>query len=133
VATPVRERLGQGYLSIEQGVESLGRIIPAALVEHGCRIGDGARIGSLAVLERGVTVGANSTVERAVIMQGAEIGKNCTVRGAIIAGGVRIGDGTHVEGLAVVGEGVTIGANNVITNGMRIFPGVELPDGGVRF
>ena len=73
------------------------------------------------------------TVERAVVMQGAEIGANCTVRGAIIAGGVRIGDGTHVEGLSVVGEGVTIGANNVITNGMRVFPGVELPDSGVRF
>jgi mannose-1-phosphate guanylyltransferase len=133
VATPVQERLGQGYLCVEQNVVSRGRIIPAALVEHGCRIGDGASIGSLAVLERGVTVGPNSIVERAVVMQGAEIGANCTIRGAIIAGGVRIGDGTHIEGLSVVGEGVTIGANNVITNGMRVFPGVELPDGGVRF
>ena len=62
-------------------------------------------------------------IERAVVMRGAEIGANCTLRGCIVGGGVRIGDNTHIEGLAVLGEGVTIGADNVIANGMRIFPG----------
>jgi mannose-1-phosphate guanylyltransferase len=33
----------------------------------------------------------------------------------------------------VLGEGVTIGADNVITHGARIFPGVQLPDGAIRF
>ena len=44
-----------------------------------------------------------------------------------------IGDNTHVEGLAVLGEGVTIGADNVVTNGARVFPGVTIPDGGLLF
>jgi mannose-1-phosphate guanylyltransferase len=133
VGTPVRDRLGSSYLLVEQTVNNRGRIVPAALVEGGCEIGDGARIGGLAVLERGVRIGAHTTVERAVVMQGTEIGANCTIREAIIGGGVRIGDNTHVEGLSVIGEGVTIGADNVITNGMRVFPGVDLPDGGVKF
>jgi len=133
VASPVQERLGQGYLYVDQGVDNRGRIVPAALVEHGCRIGDGAQIGSLAVLERDVTVGEGSIVERAVVMQGTEIGPRCIVREAIVAGGVRIGEGTRIEGSAVVGEGATIGADNIITNGMRLFPGVTLPDGAVRF
>ena len=34
---------------------------------------------------------------------------------------------------AVLGEGVTIGAENVVTRGARVFPGVELPDGALRF
>ena len=46
---------------------------------------------------------------------------------------MRVGDGTHIEGLAVLGEGVTIGAGNVVTNGARVFPGVTIPDGGMRF
>jgi mannose-1-phosphate guanylyltransferase len=46
---------------------------------------------------------------------------------------VRIGDHTHIEGMSVLGEGVTIGAQNVIANGARIFPGVELPDGAILF
>ena len=33
----------------------------------------------------------------------------------------------------MIGEGVTIGADNVITNGARLFPGVSLPDGALRF
>jgi mannose-1-phosphate guanylyltransferase len=33
----------------------------------------------------------------------------------------------------VLGEGVTLGTENVISNGARIFPGVELPDGAIQF
>ena len=133
VRTEVQERMGEGFLCVEQRVESAGRIVPAALVESGCRIGDGARVGGRAVLERDVTIGANTTVERAVVMRGAEIGANCTLRNCVVAGGVRVGDGTRVEGLAVLGEGVTIGAGNVVANGARIFPGVTIPDGGLLF
>ena len=133
VHTAVRERMGDTYLVVEKAVESAGRVIPSALVESGCRIGEGARIGGRVVLEHGVTVGAHTTIERAVVMQGAEIGRNCTLRGCIVAGGVRIGDDCHVDGLSVLGEGVTIGDGNVISNGARVFPGVTLPDGALLF
>jgi mannose-1-phosphate guanylyltransferase len=133
VDTPVAERMGDSYLCVEHGVENLGRIIPSALVESGCRIGDGARIGGRVVLEHGVTVGDNTTIERAVVMQGAEIGAHCTLNGCIIGGGVRIGDHCTVDGMSVLGEGVTIGTENVISNGARVFPGVELPDGAILF
>jgi mannose-1-phosphate guanylyltransferase len=133
VASGVQERMGDGYLCLEDGVENAGRIIPSALVESGCRIGEGARIGGRVVLERGVTVGKNTTIERAVVMQGAEIGRNCTLSGCIVAGGVRIGDDCHVDGLSVLGEGVTIGNGNVVSNGARVFPGVTLPDGALLF
>ena len=125
VASGVQERMGDGYLCVEKGVENAGRIIPSALVESGCRIGEGARIGGRVVLERGVTVGEHTTIERAVVMQGAEIGSHCTLSGCIIAGGVRIGDECHVDGMSVLGEGVTIGNGNVVSNGARLFPGVD--------
>jgi mannose-1-phosphate guanylyltransferase len=66
-------------------------------------------------------------------MRGAEIGEHCVLSGCILGGGVRVGDNTHVTDLSVLGEGVTIGADNVIANGARIFPGVELPDGAIKF
>jgi mannose-1-phosphate guanylyltransferase len=133
VASAVRERMGDGYLCVETGVDNAGRIIPSALVESGCQIGEGARIGGRVVLERGVTVGENTTIERAVVMQGAEIGSRCTLSGCIIGGGVRIGDECHVDGMSVLGEGVTIGDGNVVSNGARLFPGVDLPDGALLF
>ena len=133
VRSGVHERMGDGYLCVETGVENAGRIIPAALVESGCRIGPGARIGGRVVLERGVIVGENTTIERAVVLQGAEIGRNCTLSGCIVAGGVRIGDDCHVDGMSVLGEGVTIGSGNQVSNGARVFPGVTLPDGALLF
>ena len=133
VGTPVAERMGTSYLCVEHGVESEGRIVPSALVESGCRIGEGARIGGRAVLEHGVSVGENTTIEGSVVMRGAEIGANCTLRGCIVAGGVRIGDNCLVEGMSVLGEGVTIGAGNVVSNGARVFPGVSLPDHALLF
>jgi mannose-1-phosphate guanylyltransferase len=133
VSTAVAERMGDGFVCIEDGTENEGRVIPSALVERDCRIGRHARIGGRAVLEAGVTIGANTTVERTVVLRGSTIGANCTLRGCIVAAGVEIGDNTHVEGLAVLGEGVTIGADNVVTNGALIFPGVSIPDGGILF
>jgi mannose-1-phosphate guanylyltransferase len=67
------------------------------------------------------------------VMRGAEIGANCTLRGCIGAGGVRIGDNCLVDGMSVLGEGVTIGAGNVVSNGARVFPGVSLPDHALLF
>jgi mannose-1-phosphate guanylyltransferase len=133
VHSPVAARMGQSFLAVDPSVENAGRIIPSALVEAGCRIGAGARIGGRVVLESGVHVGADTTIERAVVLQGAEIGAGCTLRGCIIGGGVRIGDGCTVEGLAVLGEGVTVGAGNMLAHGIRLFPGLELPDNSVRF
>jgi mannose-1-phosphate guanylyltransferase len=133
VSSRVKERMGPNFLCLENGVDNRGRVIPPALVESGCRIGEGARIGGRVVLEHGVTVGANTTIERAVVMQGTEIGSNCTLRGCIVAGGVRLGDHCTVDGLSVLGEGVTVGEGNVISNGARIFPGVTLPDGALLF
>jgi mannose-1-phosphate guanylyltransferase len=133
VGTDVVKRMGGGYLCIEDNVENAGRIIPSALVESGCRIGDGSRIGGRVVLEHGVQVGEETTIERAVVMQGAEIGRECTLSGCIVAGGVRLGDHCTVDGMSVLGEGVTVGDGNMISNGARLFPGVTLPDGALLF
>jgi mannose-1-phosphate guanylyltransferase len=133
VITQVTQRMGDSFVCVEAGTENAGRVIPSALVERDCRIGADARIGGRVVLEAGVSVGANTTIERAVVLRGSTIGENCTLSGCIVAGGVEIGDNTHVEGLAVLGEGVTIGAANVVANGARIFPGVTIPDGGLLF
>lgn len=133
VDTPVRERMGEGFLAVDDGVECAGRIIPAAMVERGCRIGENARVGGRVVLEADVTIGDGTSIEGAVILRGAEVGANCTLRGCIVGPGARIGDGCVVEGLSVLGEGVTVGAGNVIANGARLFPGLELPDRSISF
>jgi mannose-1-phosphate guanylyltransferase len=133
VRTSVGERLGSDWLAVDEDAEVRGRVVPPAVLERGVRIGKGAHVGSLAVLGQDVSVGAGSTVERAVILNGAEIGEDCTLRNCIVAAGCRVGARTRITGGAVLGEGVTIGADNVIACGARIFPGVVLPDGAIKF
>lgn len=135
VDTAVRERLGDTYLDVDESVEGRdgARIVPPAVLERGCVIAPDAHVGSLVVLGAGVTVGAGTTIERSVVLQGAEIGEGCTLRNCIVAAGARVGDRTQVLREAVLGEGVTIGADNVVTNGVRLFPGVEIPDGTIKF
>jgi mannose-1-phosphate guanylyltransferase len=133
VATEVAGRLGDAYVCVEDGVENAGRVIPPALVESGCRIAADARVGAEVVLERDVTVGEATTIERSVVLRGATIGAGCTLRGCIVGAGVHIGDQCVIEGMSVLGEGVSLGAGNVVARGARVFPGVALPDHALLF
>ena len=38
-----------------------------------------------------------------------------------------------IDGMSVLGEGVTLGSGNTVSNGARLFPGVSLPDGALQF
>jgi mannose-1-phosphate guanylyltransferase len=133
VDTAVRERLGEAYMSVSAGAQVLGRAIPPAVIESGASVAAGAHVGSLVVLGHDVRIGAGSIVERSVILNGSQIGENCVLRDCIVAGGCRVGAGTHLFEGAVLGEGVTVGADNAIAGGARIFPGVTLPDGAIKF
>ncbi|MDX6698177.1 MAG: mannose-phosphate guanylyltransferase [Solirubrobacteraceae bacterium] len=128
IGTP--ERYLQGTRDIVEGrvhTEVVERIAPSA------RVADDATIGPLAVLGPDVVVGPGSEVDRAVVLRGSQIGAGSRVCDSIVAAGVRIGDRTRIEEGAVLGEGVTIGADNVLRAGARIFPGVSLPDGAISF
>jgi mannose-1-phosphate guanylyltransferase len=133
VHTSVQERLGGDFVALAPDVRVEGRVIPPAVLEPGVHVAAGAHVGSLVVLGQGVAIGPGTTVERAVIMNGTEIGPSCTLHDCIVAAGCRIGEGTQITDGAVLGEGVTVGAHNIVSRGARIFPGVTLPDGALRF
>ena len=133
VRTAVTERLGDDFLAVDPGAVVDGRAIPPALVGAGCSVAHGAHVGSLAVLGDDVSVGEGTTVERSVVLDGASIGARCLLRDCVIGPGARIGDRSQVLGGSIVGEGVSIGADNVLAHGARLFPGMEVPDGGIAF
>jgi len=136
----LEHKLGEGnapssesYLDVHPSVVCDGRVIPPAMVGPGAHIAGGANVGSLVVIASGVNVGEDSSVERCVVLDGAQIGAGCILRDCIVGPGVHIGDRTQVIDGAMLGEGATVGADNVLARGARIFPGVEVPDGGIAF
>lgn len=121
------------YLDVDESVVCDGRVIPPAVVGANARIAAGANVGSLVALGAGVSVGADSIVERCVVLDNTHIGAECVLRNCIVGPGVHIADRTHVVDGAMLGAGVSVGADNIIARGARIFPGVEVPDGGIAF
>jgi mannose-1-phosphate guanylyltransferase len=133
VQSAVHERLGSDWLLVDENAKVHGRAVPPAVLERGVSVAEGAHVGSLVVLAQDVSVGAGASVERAVVLEGTQIGESCELRDCIVGARCRIGVGTKISGGAVLGDGVNIGAHNVIACGARIFPGVELPDGAIQF
>lgn len=103
-----------------------------SLVDESSAIAGGALLLGGTVIGRGVEVGGGARVEESVIFDGVQIEAGATVERCVIGAGVRIGARAHLVD-CVIGEGAVIGARCELRDGLRVWPGVTLPDGGVRF
>jgi mannose-1-phosphate guanylyltransferase len=128
---------GEGfeYLEVDPSVE-IGeevKVLPPVSVAEGCEIEPGATVGGRTALGRGCKVGEGATVEGSVLFDGAVVEAGATVRGSIVGPNARVARGAIVRGLSVLGAGCVVGEGNVLDQGIRINPGVELPPKSVRF
>ncbi|MBE9376371.1 NDP-sugar synthase [Saccharopolyspora sp. HNM0983] len=98
----------------------------------------GARVDADAVVDGGSTVGAGSVVEAGAAVHGstlfdaARVAGEAVVERSVLGAGAEVGAGAVLRG-AVIGDGARIGAGCELLDGARVWPGVELPPGGVRF
>lgn len=134
VDTAVGARLDRRRQCVADGTVEPGAVVTGpVIIEAGARVAAGARVQGPTVLGAGASVAGGAVVQRSVVLDGARIGARAHVRNAIIGPRARIGERTVVEREAVLGEGVDVGADNVLSGGIKLFPGVTLPDGAVRF
>jgi mannose-1-phosphate guanylyltransferase len=133
VRTEIGDRLAEAHLALTDGAQVDGRVVAPALVGPGCRIAPGAIVGGRTVLGAGVEVAEGAHIETSVVLDGSRIGARTTIRSAIIGAHVTIGEHCHIDGGVMVGDGVSIGSENALAHGARIFPGVQLPTGAIRF
>jgi mannose-1-phosphate guanylyltransferase len=133
VQTELGRRLEESGHVLLEGAEIAGRVVAPAYVAEGSRVAEGAIVGGRTVLGREVTIGEDAHVEGSVLLDGARVGARSTVRGAILGPGAEVGEHCHLDAHVVLGEGVKLGSDNVLAAGARIFPGVHLPDGAIKF
>jgi mannose-1-phosphate guanylyltransferase len=133
VTTEIGRRLGEAGLALVDGAQVDGRVVAPALVGSGCVVGEDAIVGGRAVLGQGVSIGPGAHIEGSVLLDGVRIGARSVVRSAIVGPDVAVGEHVRIEDGVVLGQNVKIGADNVLAAGARIFPGVELPDGAIKF
>jgi mannose-1-phosphate guanylyltransferase len=133
VSTEVGQLLAEARLTRVEDATVDGRVVAPALVANRCRVERGAIVGGRTVLGEGVMIGEGAHVEGSVLLEGARVGARSVIRSAIIGADVEIGEHCHIEGGVVLGERVRLGSQNVLMAGARIFPGVQLPDGAIKF
>ncbi len=111
---------------------------PAAQIAGPCVIGDdacierGAVVGPLVAVGRGSRVASGALVEGSVLHEDVVIADGAHLRGSICGNGSHIGAATKCTDV-VVGPGVKIGADNELRAGLRLWPGVDIPDRGLTY
>lgn len=105
------------------------RIEPGALIRENVTIGKNAVIMMGAVINIGAIIGEGTMIDMGAVLGGrATVGKNCHVgAGAVLAGVIEPASATPVT----VGDGVLIGANAVVIEGVRIGAGAVVAAGAV--
>ena len=133
VRTDLGERLGDDHVDVDESATVQGRLLAPAVIERDVHVAAGAQVGGLAVLATGVGVGPGSIVQRSVVLRGAQVGADCVLRDCIVCPDAVIGDRTQIIEGAMIGTGVRVGSDNVVARGARVFPGMEVSDGGLAF
>lgn len=102
------------------------------LVHDGAAVSPGALLIGGTVVGRGAEIGPGTRLDGAVIFDGVRVEAGCVIERSIIGFGARIGPQALIRD-GVIGDGADIGARCELLSGARVWPGVFLPDGGIRY
>jgi mannose-1-phosphate guanylyltransferase len=102
------------------------------LVHDGAAVAPGAVVIGGTVVGRGAEIGPGVRLDGAVIFDGVKVEAGSVIERSIIGFGVRIGPRTLIRD-GVIGDGADIGARCELLRGARVWPGVSIPDGGIRY
>lgn len=102
------------------------------LVHDGAAVSPGALLIGGSVVGRGAEIGPGTRLDGAVIFDGVRVEAGCVIERSIIGFGARIGPRALIRD-GVIGDGADIGARCELLSGARVWPGVFLPDGGIRY
>ncbi|MEO3871291.1 NDP-sugar synthase [Nonomuraea sp. B12E4] len=115
LASPALPRPTGEHLALEGA-----RVSPEAKVQGGTAVG--ARV----VVEAGASVVGSVLIDDCVIEAGASVTDSVVGTGARVCSGAVVRD-------AVIGDGAIVGPGNELQHGVRIWPGIELPERAMRF
>ncbi|MBQ0987207.1 NDP-sugar synthase [Streptomyces sp. F63] len=102
------------------------------LVLDGADVAPDAKLTGGTVVGTGARVGAGASLDGSTVLDGAVIGEGARITDSLIGAGAVIGARTVLHG-AVIGDGATVGADNELRDGIRVWCGARIPEAGIRF
>src|SRR5439155_12124339 len=97
-----------------------------------CVVGARATIGPLTAVGDGCRIGSDAVVDASVLHESVSVDRAAKISQSVIGRDVRIGSACVLDDV-IVGAGVGIGASNELRGGMRLWPGIDVSDGGITF
>ncbi|HVE92698.1 MAG TPA: NDP-sugar synthase [Actinomycetota bacterium] len=119
-------------------VDEGATVDPAARVRGPAALGAGSRLEAGSVvyprscLGSQCVVGPGAIVEESVLHDEVVVEEGAVVERSILCGGVRVGAGTRISD-AIIGSGVRVGPGNELRAGIRLWPGLDVPEASIRF
>lgn len=113
----------ESYMKLHRDL--LSRCGSTVIVGEGTELAPGARVEGCSVLGRACHIGEGSLIVDSILWDEVKVGCGVEIRSSIIASRCQIEDGCRLEG-CTLGEEVTIGANNRLGPGIRIWAGKRL-------
>jgi mannose-1-phosphate guanylyltransferase len=101
-------------------------LLPGAKVHPDAQVDGGSVVGAGAVVDSGAAVHGSVLMDRAQVAPGAQVHRS------VVGVGAQVGPDAVLHDV-VIGDDAVVGARCELRAGLRVWPGVMLPDGGVRF
>lgn len=101
-------------------------IDPSAQVAEGAVVTGGSSIGAAC------SVAPDAVVDGCLLRNGVDIGAGARLTRCVLGLGARVGAGCVLSDV-VVGDGADVGAGVELAGGARVWSGIVLPDGAIRF
>ncbi|MGW6214732.1 sugar phosphate nucleotidyltransferase [Streptomyces sp. NPDC055109] len=101
-------------------------VLPTATVAPDAKLSGGT------VVCEGARIGEGARISGSTILAGAVVEPGAVVTDSLVGLGARIGERTILTG-AVIGDGATVGPDNELRDGVRIWCDAHIPAGALRF
>ena len=125
-------RLEEGvWLGEGAEVDPDADVVGPAVIGAYSRVEAGASVGPHSVLGSNVMVRSDADIERVVVHDNSYLGTGVRVRGSIVGRSCDLRAGVRCEEGVVLGDECFIGAQAVITNGVKVYPFKTVEAGAV--
>jgi mannose-1-phosphate guanylyltransferase len=129
---PGAERDHGVWIGRSTEIDPTANIVSPVSIGENVKIGRGAVVGPRTSIGDAVEIGEQTTVSGSVLHEGVRVENAVVVRGSTLGPRTTIGHGSELTG-AVVGARVTVGADNELRDGIRLWPGLDTGDRGITF
>jgi mannose-1-phosphate guanylyltransferase len=109
------------------------QIVAPVVFGPGVQVERGACIIGPTVIGARCVIGREATIENAVLWDDVVVEEEATIRSCVLGRSNHIGARSSIAGGAIIGDNCTIGLENRLEKGIRLWPGITIPDQAISF